>query len=196
MIPYTGKLSYEEKESIIAYLKTNITRTAEEVRDWVESNLEICFSRSGITALLHTIGFSYKTLSGVSSKANKEEHVQFKTAYENLENNLEEDAAIVFADAMHIKHNNSPCKAWIFVGEEKYIPTNSGRKTLNLHGVYNPNERGCFVKSYETINQDSIIDYYKELSEEYKDKRIIYVITDNAGYYINAPRLCCVIKDT
>lgn len=50
----------------------------------------------------------------------------FKTALEEFFTDLNEDEAVVFMDGMHPYDNSGIGKAWIKVGKEKQIISNSG----------------------------------------------------------------------
>ena len=50
--------------------------------------------------------------------------------------NLKEDEVLLFLDGVHPQHNTKCSRAWIKIGEEKQIKSNSGRRRLNISGAY------------------------------------------------------------
>jgi hypothetical protein len=106
--------------------------------------------------LLHRLGFSYKKTKLVPCEADLSQH------------------------------NTRSSYAWIPKGEEKELPSVSGRQRLNCNGAINPFEvRDMEVRFDTCINAQSTWLLYKQLEEKHSDKACIYVVCDNARYYKN-----------
>jgi len=86
---------------------------------------------------------------------------------------------------VHPQHNTTCTKAWIKVGQEKTIKSNTGRQRININGAYNPVTQDIIVQEEETINYEAIISLFKNIEKYYPDKNTIYAYADNAKYYRN-----------
>ena len=182
---YEGKLSSKEEIMVSRYVEDQLITDSKQIRLFIEDSFGKRYSKSGIIDLLHRLGFRYKQTTLIPSKMDPEKQAAFKKTYEEFEANIKEDEALVFMDGMHPYHNPGIGKAWIKVGQEKEILSNSGRSRCNLNGAYNPITQDVFVRNYKTINKETVIQFFKELEVFYFNKAEIYVIVDNAKYYKN-----------
>jgi len=83
---------------------------------------------SGATALLHTMGFTYKEAKPVPAKANREAQELFIEAYRRLKS---KGGKIYFADSTHPHHNAVISYGWIKKGEDFEILCNSEASKLD-----------------------------------------------------------------
>lgn len=182
---YQGKLTLKEEIIVSQYVEEKLITDSKEIRIFIETNFSKIYSKSGAVDLLHRLGFNYKQTTLIPSKMNPENQAAFKKIYEEFTKNLKEDEAILFMDGMHPYHNPGISKAWIKVGCEKEILSNSGRNRCNLNGAYNPITQEVTVRNYKTINAQTVIEFFKEIENVYFNKAEIYAIVDNAKYYKN-----------
>lgn len=97
------------------------------------------------------------------------------------------DEAIYFVDAVHPQHNTRSTCAWVKRGEKKVIPTNSGRRRININGAMNAHKaQEVIVVEADTINAQATIELYEKILACNLDKKLIYVMGDNARYYRNS----------
>lgn len=73
---------------------------------------------------------------------------------------------------------------WIRTGTNKPIATTGSKVRMNIMGAINLETMRVDVKLYDTINQDSMIDYFAKLREIYpKNKNPkIHIISDRGSY--------------
>jgi transposase len=86
---------------------------------------------------------------------------------------------------MHQIHNNENAYCWQFKGKKntKKVPSNSGRRRLNIIGAINPVDlEPTIVLTEANCNTELIIEYLKMLKTQYKNKDKICLILDNASY--------------
>lgn len=105
--------------------------------------------------------------------------------YEKLKDKLPETELILFGDGVHPSHNVHATKAWIKQGEEKRVPTNTGRKRLNINGVLDIEKMETVVHFADTLNAQTTMELFDKIQEAYPDKKKIHLIVDNARYYKN-----------
>lgn len=124
-------------------METHLVLSAQTVQQWIETEYKVSDSVSGIHALLHRLGFTYKQSKPYPSKMDTEAQALFKQMYEAAEAQLKEGVIVLFGDAVHPQHNTQSVGMWIKKGQEKWIPSNSGRKHLNINGAYQSAYAGC-----------------------------------------------------
>lgn len=90
-----------------------------------------------------------------------------------------------FMDAVHPQHNTHTIKAWLPKGKATYTLTNTGRNRLNINGLYNPYTQETIVTYHQTINAQAAIETFEKLKQQCANKENIYVIADNAKYYVS-----------
>lgn len=182
---YQGKLSTEEEGLVEAFVESHVVSDSKQVREFIREAFDKNYSLSGITILLKRLEFVYKKTTLVPSKYDEVRQAQFKTSYEVLELLLEENEVILFGDGVHPQHNTTCTSAWIKKGKTKEIKSNTGRKRVNLNGVYNPLNQDVILHESETINAETVLVFLKKIEDFYPAKLKIHLFLDNASYYKN-----------
>ncbi len=183
---YTGKLNESEQNLLCAELDVHLYKNTAEIADFVQKAFGKSYTCQGLALLLKRLGFSYKKTKLVPCEANLDKQAAFVEEFENMMAVLSDQESVYFIDAVHPQHNTRPAYAWIRTGEEREIPSNSGRKRLNLNGAMNahhPSE--ILLLESERINAQSTWELYKKIEEKEQDKVCIYAISDQARYYKN-----------
>ena len=68
-------------------------------------------------------------------------------------------------------------------GKEKEILTNTGRKRMNINGVYSPIDHEIIYREDDSINGQSTVKLYKQIEGLHPELSCIFIIRDNAKYY-------------
>lgn len=176
-------LNDEQLALLDAHLQANLYQTAKAVAHWVEQTFGVLYTESGMTALLHRLGYVYKKPKVVPGKADAEAQKAFLCEYENLKQNKGEDDPIYFMDAVHPQHNPVIACAWIKRGEDQEVRTNTGRQRVNINGAIDLDRLEPVVRFDDTINADSTIALFEQIERVNPVAERIYVICDNARYY-------------
>jgi transposase len=178
---YSGKrcrLSSKEKELLSAYLQKNLCLGCKEVIAYVEKRFEVIYSISGITALLHSIGFTYKKTRAVPGKAKKEDQELFILEYYRLK----QEGKIYFADSTHPHHNPVINYGWIKKGEDFEVRTNSARYHININGAVDIENLDVVTRTCDWVNAASICDLLRAIRLKNPSGEVIHLIMDNARY--------------
>ena len=136
-----------------------------------------------MTDLLHRLGFTYKKAKVAPGKANAEAQQAFVEQYEKLKEEKGEDDPIYFMDGTHPHHNPMPAYGWIKKGVEQEIPSNTGRRRVNINGAINIETMNTTVRFDPSINAQSTVALLQALERKHQKAQCIYVICDNAAYY-------------
>ena len=183
---YSGaapKLDEHQMSELEGYLEEHILPDAKSVIAHIDQQYGVRYSLSGVTDLLHSLGFSYKKPKHVPGKQDPLQQQAFLEEYEQLKASKGENDPIYFADATHPQHNSVPSYGWIKKGQEKELKANCGRQRLNINGAINIETMASTIGFYDTINADSTIDLFSKIESKHQDAESIYIIIDNARYY-------------
>jgi len=183
---YSGtepKLDEHQMRELEGYLEEHILPDAKSVIAHIDKQYGVQYSVSGVTDLLHRLGFSYKKPTHVPGKQDPAKQQAFLDEYERMKAQKGKNDPIYFADATHPQHNSVPSYGWIKRGKEKELKANCGRQRLNSNGAINIETLEPTTGFYDTINADSTIDLFSRIEGKHLDAESIYIIVDNARYY-------------
>jgi len=186
-IPFSGKLSEEQEKALCGHLDEHLYEDAASVCAYVEEKFGIAYSVSGMTHLLHRLGFVYKQTKAVPHKADEQAQVAFLK--EKLPGILEEvdqgQAVVYFSDGRHSTHNTKTGRGWIRKGQDFEVDCNSGRKRLNINAAVNGLKPEHLVYDIaDSVNAQSTQRLCRKLLRKHPQKTI-YLICDNAPYNRN-----------
>lgn len=186
-VPFSGKLSPEALQAIEKQVSEGIYGTSQEVQAYILQTFGVDYSLSAVRSILQKLDFVYKKTSELPGNLDTSEQEAFLVEFEPFLEEITENEVILFADAVHPQHNTRSSYAWIKKGQDKLIPSNTGRRRININGAmnaYHPEE--VIIHEADTINAEATIALYDKIQQRYADKERIYVIGDNARYYRNA----------
>jgi len=154
---------------------------------WEQETFHVTFSRSGLTELLHRLGFPYKLTTPVPCEANAAAQQAFLTELATLEAQVEAGQAVLYyADAAHPTHNTRCTRAWCPVGAARPLLTVSGRERVNLNAAvnaYQPTQ--VLLDEANRVDAQSTRRLYQQLLATHPTAGTLYVVCDNARYYKN-----------
>jgi len=179
-----SKLTENQKIELSKHLEAHCYQRAEEIIAYIQDVYQVTYSKDGVTKLIKNLGFVYKKFSDVPCQADAEKQAEFIKKYNDIKQAKKEDEVIVFSDATHPNLQTELGRGWIKKGQEKIIPSASGRQRLNILGAINLEEKDKpLIKTYNTINNEAVIDFIEILEKKYPDASKIIFICDNARYY-------------
>ena len=107
------RLSDAQQVKLKGWIAETLPRTTREVGAWIESECGVVYeSRCGLIALLHRLGMEHRKPKAVSSKLDPEEPAAFIKRYESLLNQIGDDEAVLFGDAVHPTQAVRPVGCW------------------------------------------------------------------------------------
>jgi transposase len=187
------RMSYVGSEALLdaaqlaeldAHLQGRLHLTAESVARWVEERWGVRYTPSGMTAVLHRLGYVYKKAKLEPGKHPAPEVQEaFVEKYENIKKNKADGDVIYFMDATHPQHNPVIGCGWIKRGKEHPIRSNTGRQRLNINGAINVQTMSAEIRFDETIDAVSTIALFGQMEQANPTAPHIVVFCDNARYY-------------
>ena len=179
-----SKLSSTQTMYLIKHLTENTYSHTHQIVAYVKETFALDYTVSGMNKWLHHNGFSYKQPKGVPHKFDEAKQQAFIDAYEALKASCGENESIVFIDAVHPTLSTKISHGWIRTGQDKMIETTGNRSRLNIIGALNLSNIGTtIVHDYESINSESIVDFFYKLRESYPLTHKLHIILDGAGYH-------------
>jgi len=178
-----GWLTEEQHIELNLHLQKTLYLRAKEVARYVEEHWGVRYSERGMSGLLKRLGYVFKKPKLVPGKADPEAQRGFLEEYKNPKENKSPEDPIYFMDATHPHHNPVLGYGWIKRGEEREIPSNTGRERLNINGAIDLERLEPVVRFDATIDAVSTIALFEQIEHLNPQAQRIYVICDNAGYY-------------
>ena len=177
-------LTPEQLAELDAHLQQELHVSAASVARWVKERFGVQYTDSGMTALLHRLGYRYKKPKLLPGKApDPEVQEDFVASYKALKANKGEHDAVLFMDATHPQHNPVLAGGWIKRGRRFPLKSNTGRRRLNINGVIDVETMAAVIRYDDTIDAASTIALFKQIEAAYPKATTITVFCDNARYY-------------
>lgn len=173
------KITNDELIELQLHLITTTYQKTQHICEYVKKKYNADYSISGMIALLHRMGFSFKKAKAVPGKANKEEQEKFIKNYKKIKSS---NGTIYFADSTHPQHNPVIAYGWIKTGEEVEVKTNNGRKHLNISGAIEINSQDVIARSSDRVDANSICILLRAIRDKNPFEKNITLIMDNAAY--------------
>ena len=155
---------------------------------WLKHYWSVDYSVSGLTHLLHRLGFSDKRTTPVPCEADPVRQAAFLA--ERLLPLLAQaeagQAVVYFADAAHPTHHTRSTRVWTRIGQPRPRPTGSGRERVHLNAAVNAHcPTQVHLHETDCVNAQSTKALYEKLLAAHPDEPRLYVVCDNARYYRN-----------
>jgi transposase len=175
------RLSTVQFEQLSAWAADTLPRTTRQVGAYILAQFGVVYeSRSGLVKLLHRLGLEHRKPRAIARRLDPARQAAFIAGYNDLLNHLEDDEAVLFADAVHPVHAAQPVGCWAPKGVAVAVAQTTGREHINIHGAIDL-ETGCTVmRLVDKVDADSTIELLKQIEATYPRRRRITVFMDNA----------------
>ena len=174
------KLTRCQETELVETLSARFFPSTAAVMAHIEARYGISYSKSGVIALLHRLGFEYRKPKGLPAKADAAAQEAFAAYYEKLLNRLEPDEIVYFNDAVHPEYQSRPAYGWIRRGDKLAVRRGKGRQRMNLMGALNLENGDLQMVETLKMSTQTTIDLLAKLERANPDKRVIHVILDRA----------------
>jgi transposase len=130
-------LAEDQQRALRDWITARLPRSTKVIGAWIEKNFALSYSRPGLIALLHRLGFDYRKPREAPRNLNEVQQKAFIAGYEKLLNTMGMDEAVVFVDAVHPTHQVHAAGCWAPKGIAIAVEQTTGRQSLNIHGAIN-----------------------------------------------------------
>ena len=184
---YWGLLTSAQLARLCRQLDAHLYTDCRQLVDWVACTCRVSYTVSGLTDLLHRLGYSYKLTTAVPCEADAVRQTAFvaDTLVPLLAQAEAGVAAVYFADAAHPTHNTRATHVWTQTGKQRPLLTVSGRERVNLNAALNafvPTQ--VHLDETDCVNAQSAQRLYEKILAAHPEGPV-YVVCDNARYYKN-----------
>lgn len=176
-------LTEAQMDEVKAWATKTLPRTTREIGNFIRINYGHSYTRSGLIKLMDRLGFEWRKPVSIPSKITVEKQEEFIDAYEDRQNSLAPDEAVVFVDAVHPTHQSRPGGMWVPKGERIALPTASGRERMNIHGGIDLESGVTVIREVLAVDALSTIALLEAIERAFPHKKRIYVYLDNAKYH-------------
>ena len=135
---YKGRaceLTAAQQDALKDWVAQTLPRTTTTVGEWIEKSYGVSYTRSALIKLLARMDVEFRKPEVIPRKLDPTRQQAFIKAYDNLLNNLGNDEAVLFADAVHPTHEVRPAGCWAPKDAKVALEQTSGRQRLNIHGA-------------------------------------------------------------
>ncbi len=184
---YWGLLTSAQLAGLCREVGQTLYSDCRALVDWLADTTGVRYSVSGLTDLLHRLGFSYKLTTAVPCAADAAAQTAFVagTLAPLLAQAQAGDAVVYFADAAHPTHNTRASHVWTETGQQRPLLTVSGRERVNLNAALNAHcPTQVHLDETACVNAQSTQRLYEKLLAAHPEGPV-YVVCDNARYYKN-----------
>jgi transposase len=183
---YKGKacqLTAGQQEELKKWVAETLPRTTTVVGEWIETSYGVSYTRSALIKLLKRVDLEYRKPKVLPRKLDPAKQQAFIEAYDDLLNNLGDDEAVMFADAVHPTHEVRPAGCWAPKDIKVVVEQTSGRQRLNIHGAIDLETGKTRMLEVLTVDALSTIALLIAIELMFPLKRWIHVFLDNAKYH-------------
>lgn len=175
-----SKLAVEQLAHLKQHLRTVTYLTVAEIIVYVKKTYSVVYSISGMTELLHRLGFVHKKPDITPGRVDVAKQLAFLQKFEEIRRS---GHPVYSMDGCHPQHNSMPQYGWILKGETKILPSNTGRKRINIQGAVNLDTHDLISTVHETLDKFSTLEILKKIERKHVQAKKVFVLVDNAGYY-------------
>ena len=177
-----SKLSEVQTRELNSHLESNTYLKVIDICAYVQEKYGVTYTVAGMDYWLGNNGFSYKKPHPTPAKADPLQQKEFIEKYKVLKEKTPDDEPIVFLDGAHPTIATKITYGWIKKGTDKVISTTASRTRINILGAINLSDMRVDVKSYKTIDSESMADYLNVLKAAYPTAPKIHIILDQGSY--------------
>src|SRR5947209_1744106 len=173
---YKGRaceLTAAQQDALKDWVAQTLPRTTTTVGEWIEKSYGVSYTRSALIKLLARMDVEYRKPEVIPRKLDPARQQAFIEAYDNLLNNLGDDEAVLFADAVHPTHEVRPAGCWAPKDAKVALEQTSGRQRLNIHGAIDLETGATRMIEATTIDALSSIALLMAIALMYPTKRLI-----------------------
>ena len=178
-----SRMTAAQEAELSAWLEGRFCGSTAPVRAYIAAKFGLQYSQSGCIKLLARLGFEYRKPKPLPKVASAEKQAEFIALYERLMRELSADEAVYFADAVHPEYQTKPAFGWVKTGSNPAVKTTPGRGRVNIHGALNLETFDAPFVEPDTVDGASAAQLLAKIEARNPDKRVIYVIWDNAAYH-------------
>jgi hypothetical protein len=169
-------LDPSQQARLKAWITETLPRSAGQIGAFIAREFGIEYqAKSGIIALLHRLGMEYRRPKAIARKLDPAKQAAFIKAYENLLNQMGDDEAVLFGDAVHPVHGAQAVGCWAPKEANIAVPQTTRRQGLNIHGALDLETGKTMMVEALSVDAASTIRLLIAIQAMYPGKRLIHL---------------------
>lgn len=142
------------------------------------------YSESGMTALLHSLNFSYKKPEGVPAKADPVEQADWLAKFMRFLKARPSSEPVLYFDAFHPTMSTKLSYGWSLKGVPAAIETTGSKTRLNVVGSLNLSTLNMVSTFPKWVDSASVEEHFKELRRQYPKSLFptLHLVLDQGPY--------------
>jgi transposase len=182
---YVGReseLTEGEKSLLVEHLTEVTYPRIKDILSYVQSEFDVEYSRSGMTRLLHELGFTYRKPKRKPGRADEASQKAFIQKYRAIRSSMTASDSLFFLDACHPHHQSVSAFGWIKKGAVPCLKTTAQKKKLNIQGAVDIDTHEVITGFEPWLTESSTIAFLETLRKKRPHDRL-YLVLDRAPYY-------------
>jgi transposase len=169
----SSRLTAEQEIALGDWVDAHCPRSIRKVGAWIKRTFELSYSRSGLIALLHRLGFDYRKPEAMPP------------GLDDAKQQTRWVATRPSPSSMRFirPHQVRPAGCWARRDVAIAVEQTTGRERLNIHGAINLETGQTQIVIAEKVNALSFIKLLGEIKGAHTAMRLIHVFVDNASYH-------------
>ena len=185
---YVNKKSYLNPEQIkrtADWVRKTNPASVKEVAGYIREQFNLEYKVESVRIILKKEGLRVITPKiRPGNPPSAEVQKEFVRDYFEMKESCEPGAAFLFADGMHLVHQNIAGQCWGDPKNPPVLKTNTGRQRLNILGAYNAETHEFFhLTGEENCNAQKVIKFLELLLKSNRNAPSITLFLDNAKYF-------------
>lgn len=176
-----SRLDASQKIELSQYLETHLLHTTQEAIAHVKRQFRIVYSQSGMTKLLHSLGFSYKKPKLIPSGFDVQAQDEFIEYFERFMKKKLENDTVIFYDSSHPQYQSYADYGWIKKGVDMLLLNHGMRGRVNISGGVDLETGEVIVDFPDKVNSETTVEMFKKIEHCYSNAKTIHIILDNAS---------------
>jgi len=181
---YHGKqsfLTHDQKIKLSKHLETNLYQTTQEIILYVKQSFRVTYTQSGMTNLLHDLGFTYKKPKLIPSGFDSQAQDEFIECFEKFMKTKSENDVVIFYDSSHPQYQSLNDYGWIKKGKDVFLPNHGKRGRVNISGGVDLETGDVIVTFPENVNAESTLETFRKIETNYPEAATVNIILDNGA---------------
>jgi transposase len=185
---YTAKqttLTSVQIAQMVAWVKQTHPATVKQVKAYIAEHFRVTYAVETVRVLLRKQGLRRllpPTQPGHPPTVAAQH--ELVATYEQLKAERTPGTPLLFLEGMHLVHQVQRGYCWGDPADPPVLPTNTGRKRLNLLGAYNPTDASLLhVTGEATCNGERVVELLERIVTHYPTAPEIILCSDNAPYF-------------
>jgi transposase len=179
-----GKLDDEQRLDFQGKLAATQVPNVAKAMAMARELYRVEYSESGMTALLHSLNFSYKKPEGLPAKADPAEQAAWLEEFLLFVAMLPSNEPVLYFDAFHPTMSTKLSYGWSLKGVPEIVSTTGAKTRVNVVGSLNLSTLNMVSTFPKWVDSESVEEHFKALRKQYPKSFFptLHLVLDQGPY--------------